>query len=82
MGKAGGPNQATGKELSMVYISSGDTQIFYFGLEPIVAAFPNVEIVASEAVVAHIKRTKDAKLNRGPILEDNAPSKVIVPTRA
>ncbi|PMM44200.1 Vmh family MBL fold metallo-hydrolase [Vibrio splendidus] len=72
--------KATGKELSMVYISSGDPD-FYFGLEPIVAAFPNVEVVASEAIVAHIKRTKDAKLEYwGPILEDNAPSKVIVPT--
>ncbi|MBY7731327.1 MBL fold metallo-hydrolase [Vibrio splendidus] len=70
----------TGKELSMVYISSGDPD-FYFGLEPIVEAFPNVEVVASEAIVAHIKRTKDAKLEYwGPILEDNAPSKVIVPT--
>ncbi|MFA0057227.1 Vmh family MBL fold metallo-hydrolase [Vibrio echinoideorum] len=72
--------KATGKELSMVYISSGDPD-FYFGLEPIVAAFPNVEVVASEAIVAHIKRTKDAKLEYwGPILEDNAPSKVIIPT--
>ncbi|NOI89875.1 MBL fold metallo-hydrolase [Vibrio splendidus] len=72
--------KATGKELSMVYISSGDPD-FYFGLEPIVAAFPNVEVVASEAIVTHIKRTKDAKLEYwGPILEDNAPSKVIVPT--
>lgn len=72
--------KATGKELSMIYISSGDPD-FYFGLEPIVAAFPNVEVVASEAIVAHIKRTKDAKLEYwGPILEDNAPSKVIVPT--
>ncbi|MEZ9391545.1 Vmh family MBL fold metallo-hydrolase [Vibrio splendidus] len=72
--------KATGKELSMIYISSGDPD-FYFGLEPIVAAFPNAEVVASEAIVAHIKRTKDAKLAYwGPILEDNAPSKVIVPT--
>ncbi|MEZ9764456.1 Vmh family MBL fold metallo-hydrolase [Vibrio splendidus] len=72
--------KATGKELSMVYISSGDPD-FYFGLEPIVAAFPDAEIVASEAIVAHIKRTKEAKLAYwGPILEDNAPSKVIVPT--
>lgn len=70
----------TGKELSMVYISSGDPD-FYFGLEPIVEAFPNVDIVASKAVVEHIERTKDAKLEYwGPILEDNAPSKVIVPT--
>ncbi|MEZ8860463.1 Vmh family MBL fold metallo-hydrolase [Vibrio sp. 10N.247.311.51] len=72
--------KATGKKLSMIYISSGDPD-YYFGLEPIVSAFPNVKVVASEAVVAHIKRTRDAKLEYwGPILEGNAPSKVIVPT--
>lgn len=72
--------KATGKELSMIYISSGDPD-FYFGLEPLVSAFPHVDVVASEAVVAHIKRTKDAKLAYwGPILDDSAPSKVIVPT--
>ncbi|KAB0463558.1 MBL fold metallo-hydrolase [Vibrio kanaloae] len=72
--------EATGKELSMIYISSGDPD-FYFGLEPLMDAFPGVDVVASEAVVAHIKRTKDAKLEYwGPILGENSPSKVIVPT--
>ncbi|MGR5136209.1 Vmh family MBL fold metallo-hydrolase [Vibrio jasicida] len=70
----------SGKELSMIYISSGDPD-YYFGLEPIVAAFPDVKVVASEAVVKHIERTKDAKLAYwGPILEEGAPSKVVVPT--
>ena len=70
----------TGKELSMIYISSGDPD-YYFGLEPIVAAFPDVKVVASEAVVKHIERTKDAKLAYwGPILKEGAPSKVVVPT--
>ncbi|WP_045486847.1 Vmh family MBL fold metallo-hydrolase [Vibrio harveyi] len=70
----------TGKELSMIYISSGDPD-YYFGLEPIVAAFPDVKVVASEAVVKHIERTKDAKLAYwGPILEEGAPSKIVVPT--
>ncbi|WP_434529439.1 Vmh family MBL fold metallo-hydrolase [Vibrio sp. K4] len=70
----------SGKELSMIYISSGDPD-YYFGLEPIVAAFPGVKVVASEAVVEHIERTKDAKLAYwGPILEEGAPSKIVVPT--
>ncbi|PAW09792.1 MBL fold metallo-hydrolase [Vibrio sp. V1B] len=70
----------SGKELSMIYISSGDPD-YYFGLEPIVAAFPDVKVVASEAVVTHIERTKDAKLAYwGPILEEGAPSKIVVPT--
>ncbi|WP_045463294.1 Vmh family MBL fold metallo-hydrolase [Vibrio hyugaensis] len=70
----------SGKELSMIYISSGDPD-YYFGLEPIVAAFPDVKVVASKAVVKHIERTKDAKLAYwGPILKEGAPSKVVVPT--
>ncbi|EKY4196102.1 MBL fold metallo-hydrolase [Vibrio harveyi] len=70
----------SGKELSMVYISSGDPD-YYFGLEPIVAAFPDVKVVASETVVKHIERTKDVKLAYwGPILEEGAPSKIVVPT--
>ena len=65
----------------MIYISSGDPD-YYFGLEPIVAAFPDVKVAASEAVVKHIERTKDAKLAYwGPILEEEgAPSKIVVPT--
>lgn len=60
----------SGKELSIIYISSGDPD-YYFGLEPIVAAFPDVKVVASEAVVKHIERTKDAKLAYwGPILKE------------
>ncbi|EDP59574.1 Vmh family MBL fold metallo-hydrolase [Vibrio sp. AND4] len=70
----------SGKALSMIYISGGDPD-YYFGLEPIVAAFPDVKVVASEAVVKHIEKTKDAKLAYwGPILEDGAPSNIVVPT--
>ncbi|EKO3830791.1 MBL fold metallo-hydrolase [Vibrio harveyi] len=70
----------SGKELSMIYISSGDPD-YYFGLEPIVAAFPDVKVVASETVVKHIERTKDVKLAYwGPILEEGTPSKIVVPT--
>ena len=72
--------KASGKTLSMIYISAGDPD-YYFGLEPIVAAFPNVEVVASKSVVDHINKTKQAKLEYwGPILGEHAPSKVVVPT--
>ncbi|NOH70510.1 MBL fold metallo-hydrolase [Vibrio pectenicida] len=70
----------SGKTLSMIYISAGDPD-YYFGLEPIVAAFPNVEVVASRTVVDHINKTKEAKLEYwGPILGEHSPSKVIVPS--
>lgn len=67
------------KELSMIYITAGDPD-YYFGLEPLVKAFPNVDIYASEAVVEHIKATYEGKLEYwGPILEDNAPKQIIMP---
>ncbi|OCH22035.1 Vmh family MBL fold metallo-hydrolase [Aliivibrio logei] len=67
------------KKLSMIYISGGDPD-YYFGLQPLVNAFPDVKVVASEAVVKHIKKTMDAKLAYwGPILGDGAPTKLIVP---
>lgn len=69
----------SGKTLTTVYISGGDPD-YYFGLEPIKAAFPEVKILASQHVVDHIKRTKDAKLAYwGPILAEQAPKQLIVP---
>ncbi|MEG0008448.1 MAG: Vmh family MBL fold metallo-hydrolase [Aeromonas sp.] len=69
----------SGKKLTTVYISGGDPD-YYFGLEPIKAAFPEVKILASQHVVDHIKQTKDAKLAYwGPILAEQAPKQLIVP---
>ena len=69
----------SGKRLTTVYISGGDPD-FYFGLEHIKAAFPDVKILASQHVVDHIKQTKDAKLAYwGPILAEQAPKTLIVP---
>lgn len=69
----------SGKELTAIYISAGDPD-YYFGLQPLVEAFPNVPVLASESVVKHIEATKDAKIEYwGPILAENAPQKVIVP---
>ncbi|MEH0007663.1 MAG: Vmh family MBL fold metallo-hydrolase [Flavobacteriales bacterium] len=70
----------SGKTLTMIYISSGDPD-YYFGLEPLQKAFPDVKIVASRSVVKHILETKDAKLEYwGPILAKNAPTSLIVPS--
>ena len=74
----------SGKTLKTIVITSGDPD-FYFGLEPLVTAFPQAEVVASPSVVDHIKATKDAKLTFwGPQMKDGAPTKIIVPqaTRA
>lgn len=71
--------RASGKTLTTIYISGGDPD-FYFGLEPIVAAFPTAKVIASSAVVDHIEKTKDAKLKYwGPILGEQAPKEIIVP---
>lgn len=69
----------SGKKLTTIYISAGDPD-YYFGLEPIVAAFPGVKVLASQHVVDHINQTKTAKLAYwGPILGEHAPKRLIVP---
>lgn len=60
-------------------ITSGDPD-FYFGLEPLVKAFPDVNVVATAEVVKHINATKAAKLAYwGPQMKDGAPKQVYVP---
>ncbi|EGR0058749.1 MBL fold metallo-hydrolase [Vibrio vulnificus] len=69
----------SGKELTTVYITGGDPD-FYFGLEPIVEAFPQVKIKATATIVDHINHTKDQKIGYwGPILGEGAPSQLYVP---
>ena len=71
--------KSSGKTLKEVVITSGDPD-FYFGLQPIVAAFPQVKVVATPKVVEHIVATKDAKLAFwGPQMKDGAPTKIVVP---
>jgi glyoxylase-like metal-dependent hydrolase (beta-lactamase superfamily II) len=71
--------KASGKDLTKIIITSGDPD-YYFGLEPLVKAFPSVSVVASPVVVDHIRATKDAKLEYwGPKMEDGAPERIIVP---
>lgn len=69
----------SGKILNKIVITSGDPD-FYFGLQPLVKAFPNAKVVATQQVVDHIKATKDAKLAFwGPQMKDGAPTELIVP---
>ncbi|MFM5509292.1 Vmh family MBL fold metallo-hydrolase [Aeromonas rivipollensis] len=69
----------SGKKLTTVYISAGDPD-FYFGLEPVMAAFPDVKVLADQHVVDHINQTKDAKLSYwSPILGKGAPKSLTVP---
>ncbi|MGE6170687.1 Vmh family MBL fold metallo-hydrolase [Aeromonas media] len=69
----------SGKTLTTIYISAGDPD-FYFGLEPVMAAFPDVKVLADQHVVDHINQTKDAKLSYwSPILGKGAPKSLTVP---
>lgn len=71
--------KASGKTLKEILITSGDPD-YYFGLEPLVKAFPQAKVVASQAVVDHIKATKEAKLAWWvPQMKDGAPKQIIVP---
>ena len=54
----------SGKTLNKIVITSGDPD-FYFGLQPLVKAFPNAKVVATQQVVDHIKATKDAGRSAG-----------------
>lgn len=73
--------QASGKELTTVYISHGDPD-FYFGLDVIAKAYPEAKIVATAPTIAHIKATVKGKVSYwGPILAENAPQATIIPQR-
>ncbi|MDD7816529.1 Vmh family MBL fold metallo-hydrolase [Citrobacter freundii complex sp. 2022EL-00793] len=71
--------RASGKTLKAIVITSGDPD-FYFGLQPIVNAFPQVKVLATPQVVDHIRATKGAKLQFwGPQMKDGAPTSLTVP---
>ncbi|QNK09079.1 glyoxylase-like metal-dependent hydrolase (beta-lactamase superfamily II) [Raoultella sp. BIGb0399] len=68
-----------GKPLTRIVITSGDPD-FYFGLEPLVKAFPQAKVVATAEVVKHINATKAAKLAWwGPQMKDGAPKQLYTP---
>ena len=71
--------KATGKPLNTIYISHGDPD-FYFGLEPVIQAFPNARVIATPETVQHIKSSVIAKNDYwGPIMKENAPRALVIP---
>jgi len=71
--------RAGGKKLVAIYISHGDPD-YYFGLDTIKAAYPDVKILATPQTVAHIRETMAGKLAFwGPKLGADAPQQTIVP---
>ncbi|REC48503.1 MBL fold metallo-hydrolase [Chryseobacterium pennipullorum] len=71
--------KATGKNLKTVFISHSDPD-FYFGLDVIRKAFPDVKIISTAQTAFLISASKDDKLSVWkPQLKDDAPSEIIIP---
>ena len=74
--------KATGKRLSLIYISQSDPD-YYFSLGPIKAAFPQARVIAASSTVAAIRGTVEKKLAVwGPQLKENGPqtlADVVIP---
>lgn len=70
---------ASGKKLTTIYISHADPD-YYFGLDVLTTAFPQARVVATPATVAKISQTMAGKKAYwGPILKDNAPTRLVLP---
>ncbi|SHF13406.1 MBL fold metallo-hydrolase [Chryseobacterium vrystaatense] len=71
--------KATGKNLRTVFISHSDPD-FYFGLDVIKKAFPNVKIISTAQTAYLIAASKDDKMAVWkPQLKEDAPSEIIIP---
>jgi glyoxylase-like metal-dependent hydrolase (beta-lactamase superfamily II) len=74
--------KATGKNLTTIFVSCNDPD-YYFGLRPIVDAFPNAKVIAKSVTVEAIKGNVEAKLGVwGPQLKENGPqtlADVVIP---
>ncbi len=74
--------QATGKQLSTIYVSQSDPD-YYFSLRPIRDAFPEARVIAAKETVAAIDASVQKKLDAwGPKLGENGPrtlSDVVLP---
>lgn len=70
---------ATGKQLTTIFISHGDPD-FYFGLDVITAAFPDAKVLSTPSTRDYIKASMEPKKDHwGPILGDNAPQYLVLP---
>lgn len=71
--------KATGKNLRTVFISHSDPD-FYFGLDVIKKAFPNVKIISTAQTAYLIAASKDDKMAVWkPQLKEDALSEIIIP---
>ncbi|AZT83637.1 MBL fold metallo-hydrolase [Marinobacter sp. NP-4(2019)] len=71
--------QASGKNLTTIFISHGDPD-FYFGLDTLTRAYPEAKVLATPETVAYIEKSHAPKLAYwGPILKDSAPERTVVP---
>ncbi|MEO6601871.1 MAG: MBL fold metallo-hydrolase [Polyangiaceae bacterium] len=74
--------QATGKQLTTIYVSQSDPD-YYFSLRPICEAFPDARVIGSVDTVAAISASVQKKLDAwGPKLGENGPrtlSDVVLP---
>ncbi|MFC6338628.1 MBL fold metallo-hydrolase [Pseudomonas sp. CCM 7891] len=71
--------RASGKQLTVIYISHGDPD-YYFGLDTLTAAFPKARVLAPQPVVDHIKASVAGKLEYwGPKMGADKPAKTIIP---
>lgn len=71
--------KSAGKNLKLVFISHSDPD-FYFGLDVIKKAFPNVKIISTAQTAYLISASKDDKLAVwNPQLKTDAPSEVFIP---
>ncbi|MEU9413767.1 MBL fold metallo-hydrolase [Streptomyces sp. NPDC048281] len=68
----------SGKELTTVVVTTSDPD-YYFGLEVIRQAFPQVRTVATATTVKRIKASWEGKLKTWAHLGRNLPTEVIIP---
>lgn len=74
--------KATGKKLTTIYVSQFDPD-YYFGLKPVLEAFPDTKVLAASDTIAAIKGNVEKKLSVwGPQLKENGPqtlSEIVIP---
>ncbi|MFD0568685.1 MBL fold metallo-hydrolase [Kitasatospora gansuensis] len=68
----------SGKRLTTVFVSAADPD-YYFGLQVIRQAFPDVRVVCTPATLAKIEATWKAKLETWALLGANLATEVVIP---
>ncbi len=66
----------SGKTLTTVFVSHADPD-YYFGLEAIADAFPDVRIVATPIVIDHVRASFEGKLTAWSALGANLPTRLV-----